>query len=420
MGKKALLVGCNYPGTKAELKGCINDVNRMYDALVNRYGFAEEQITVLIDTDDSYTQPTGANIRRALANLVSSAERGDFLFFHYSGHGTRLPAETGEDDDTGYDECIVPSDMNLITDDDFRDFVDKVPRGCLITIVSDSCHSGGLIDEAKEQIGESTKQDDDESEGSGFGFKTFLHQTVQNAFESRGIDLPFGRHQRQHHETPEANEDEDQYGSRGHIKSRSLPLSTLIEILKEKTGKDDIDVGKLRPALFDVFGDDASPKVKKFMKVIMGKLQQGGGEGGNSGGGFLGIVGNLAQQFLKQKLEENDNYAKPALETEVSSTHEAYAGSSKRALPDMGILISGCQTDQTSADANPSGNAAGAYGALSNAIQTIIAETGGNITNHELVTKARQILKRQGFTQRPGLYCSDDHTDAPFVCYKDE
>jgi len=34
---------------------------------------------------------------------------------HYSGHGTRLPAETGEDDDTGYDECIVPSDMNLIT-----------------------------------------------------------------------------------------------------------------------------------------------------------------------------------------------------------------------------------------------------------------------------------------------------------------
>ena len=37
------------------------------------------------------------------------------LFVHYSGHGTRLPAETGEDDDTGFDECIVPSDMNLIT-----------------------------------------------------------------------------------------------------------------------------------------------------------------------------------------------------------------------------------------------------------------------------------------------------------------
>lgn len=115
MAKKALLVGCNYPGTKAELRGCINDVTRMRRCLVERFGFSDEDITVLIDTDESFPSPTGANIRRAMADLVSSAEPGDFLFFHYSGHGTRLPAETGEDDDTGYDECIVPCDMNLIT-----------------------------------------------------------------------------------------------------------------------------------------------------------------------------------------------------------------------------------------------------------------------------------------------------------------
>lgn len=115
MAKKAVLIGCNYPGTKAELKGCINDVQRMYKCLVERYGFSEDDIAVLIDTDDSYTQPTGHNIRAALSDLVNSAEPGDFLFVHYSGHGTRLPAETGEDDDTGYDECIVPCDMNLIT-----------------------------------------------------------------------------------------------------------------------------------------------------------------------------------------------------------------------------------------------------------------------------------------------------------------
>lgn len=115
MTKKAVLIGINYPGTKAELKGCVNDVKRMYACLVDRYGFSEENITVLIDTDDRSTQPTGRNIRRALGILVRSAEPGDVLFVHYSGHGTRLPAETGEDDDTGYDECIVPSDMNLIT-----------------------------------------------------------------------------------------------------------------------------------------------------------------------------------------------------------------------------------------------------------------------------------------------------------------
>lgn len=115
MGKKAVLIGINYPGTKAELKGCINDVTRMRQCLLERYGFDEQDITILIDTDRSYDQPTGKNIRRALQDLVRSAEPDDFLFVHYSGHGTRLPAETGEDDDTGFDECIVPSDMNLIT-----------------------------------------------------------------------------------------------------------------------------------------------------------------------------------------------------------------------------------------------------------------------------------------------------------------
>ncbi|KAJ4959073.1 hypothetical protein NE237_026184 [Protea cynaroides] len=115
MGKKAVLIGCNYTRTKAELKGCINDVRRMYRCLTERYDFAEDDITVLIDTDDSYTQPAGKNIRPALVDLVSFAEPGDSLFIHYSGHDTRLPAETGKDDDTGYDECIVPSDMNLIT-----------------------------------------------------------------------------------------------------------------------------------------------------------------------------------------------------------------------------------------------------------------------------------------------------------------
>lgn len=115
MAKKAVLIGCNYQGTKAELKGCINDVKRMHACLIQRFGFSDDDITVLIDTDDSYTQPTGKNVRKALSDLIRSAEPGDILFVHYSGHGTRLPAETGEDDDTGYDECIVPTDMNLIT-----------------------------------------------------------------------------------------------------------------------------------------------------------------------------------------------------------------------------------------------------------------------------------------------------------------
>ena len=114
MGKRAVLVGCNYPGTKAELRGCVNDVWNMHKSLVDRFGFSEDDITVLIDTDDNYRSPTGANIRQALQELISQAQPGDILFFHYSGHGVRVDPEPGDVDETGYDECIFTSDAKLI------------------------------------------------------------------------------------------------------------------------------------------------------------------------------------------------------------------------------------------------------------------------------------------------------------------
>lgn len=300
------------------------------------------------------------------------------------------------------------------TDDDFRDFVDQVPRGCKITIISDSCHSGGLIDDTKEQIGESTEEGGKQNSSSSSGFRSFLSRTVEDAIESRGVHIPsIMRHRHKHEDEDEEERDfeVEDGGDHGYVKNRSLPLSTLIEILKQKTGKDDIDVGKLRPTLFDVFGEDASPKVKKFMKVALNMLEHKSQEGG-----FLGKMSNLAQEFLKQKLNENDEgYAKPALETRLESEHEVYAGSTKHGFPPGEVLLSGCQTDQTSADACPSGDPSRAYGAFSNAIQAIIEETDGVITYHELVTKAREKLKKQGYKQRPGLYCSDDHVDAYFL-----
>ncbi|KAK1413366.1 hypothetical protein QVD17_35138 [Tagetes erecta] len=414
MGKKAVLIGCNYTGTKAELKGCVNDVKRMHRCLIDRYGFSEGDIKILVDANESYTQPTGVNIRKALADLISSAESGDILFVHYSGHGTRLPAETGEDDDTGYDECIVPCDMNLITDDDFRELVDKVPQGCTLTIVSDSCHSGGLIDEAKEQIGESYEDCENGDDTTEPGFVGNIIQKTGDALKSA-----FSR---------------DDVGDQVEgttTENRSLPLDTLVEILKQKTGNNDITVGNVRPTLFDLFGEDSSPKVKKFMKVLFDSFKSiGGGGGGDAdanaggdatasgdggnGGGFMGMMGGLAQQFLKQKLETNADYGKPALETEVGGKEDAYAGSKKKRLPENGILISGCQTDQTSADATKCEKS---YGALSHTIQTIVEELDGKgISNREIVEKARDMLKTQGFKQQPGLYCEDKYADAPFIC----
>ncbi|CAA0815470.1 Metacaspase-4 [Striga hermonthica] len=203
-------------------------------------------------------------------------------------------------------------------------------------------------------------------EGFRAGLKKFLQEKVEDETESRGFHL---------------NSLGEENGT--HIKNRSLPLSTLIDILKQKTGKDDIDVGKLRPTLFDIFGDDSSPKVKKFMKCNIWQIERRERRRWR----VFGNGGGLAQQFLKQKLQENNDYAKPALETHVGRKEEVYAGATKRALPDSDILMSGCQTDQTSADATPSGDPSRAYGALSDALQTIIAESDGTISNQDLVLK---------------------------------
>ncbi|KAI4300965.1 hypothetical protein L6164_034290 [Bauhinia variegata] len=92
----AVLVGCNYPNTPHELHGCINDVLAMRGVLVKRFGFEDTNIDLLTDkqgTDES-AMPTGANIKQALARMVEKAEAGDVLYFHYSGHGTRIFNET--------------------------------------------------------------------------------------------------------------------------------------------------------------------------------------------------------------------------------------------------------------------------------------------------------------------------------------
>uniref|UniRef100_A0A0E0F2D2 Peptidase C14 caspase domain-containing protein n=1 Tax=Oryza meridionalis TaxID=40149 RepID=A0A0E0F2D2_9ORYZ len=75
--KLATLVGCNYAGMPNELQGCINDVAAMRDALVARFGFAPADVAVLTDGRGSPVLPTGANIKRALADMVARAAPGD-------------------------------------------------------------------------------------------------------------------------------------------------------------------------------------------------------------------------------------------------------------------------------------------------------------------------------------------------------
>jgi metacaspase-1 len=298
----ATLVGCNYAGTRYELRGCINDVLAMRDLLVSRFGFAPADVAVL--TDDAGVAPTGANIKRALGDMVARAAPGDVLFFHYSGHGTFVPpVKPGR----RHDEAIVPCDFNLITDVDFREVVDRVPRGASFTVVSDSCHSGGLIDNEKEQIGPSSVDNN------------LAAATPASAART--------------------------------CRARFIPCAALVDHLSGASGVDASH--HAADHLLALFGADASAR------------------------------------FLR---------------------HDSPA-----ARPDAGILLSGCQTDETSADVEGSSGSGKACGAFSNAVQAVLAAHPAPMSNREVVRGARAALAEQGFRQHPCLYCSDDNADAPFL-----
>jgi hypothetical protein len=136
MARYGLCIGINdYPGTGSDLSGCVNDANDWAAELKSR-GF---QVAKLLNT-----QATGKAIRAAIAGTLAKAASGDLVVIQYSGHGSFVPDQDGEEPD-GTDECICPYDINSkgeITDDElFTLYSEKAP-GVKLLVISDSCHSG--------------------------------------------------------------------------------------------------------------------------------------------------------------------------------------------------------------------------------------------------------------------------------------
>lgn len=146
--RRALLIGCNYPGTRAELRGCVNDVHNIVSLLTETFGWDRRCMNLLTD-DDPRAMPTAKNIIAGFHWLVGGATPGDVLFLHYSGHGAQQPDPHGIERD-GMNETILPVDFQsegMITDDQISDIVVKpLPEGVKLTAIFDCCHSGTGLD----------------------------------------------------------------------------------------------------------------------------------------------------------------------------------------------------------------------------------------------------------------------------------
>ena len=147
--------GSYYPS----LNGCVNDANNMSAFLRTKVGVPLQNIIMLtssrspkegqpVEPKDQW--PTYENIVAGFKALGDKATAGDHIYVHYSGHGgqanTAYQALKGP---TGLDETLVPSDIGnsearYVRDVEIAHLIQSlIDKKLIVTIVFDSCHSGG-------------------------------------------------------------------------------------------------------------------------------------------------------------------------------------------------------------------------------------------------------------------------------------
>ncbi len=145
----ALLIGINNYESESvpDLRGAVNDVALLRRVLVDRLGFPAENVRALLDKDADRR-----SIMDALADLAARVDTGDTVYVHFSGHGSQVKDQNGDEFD-GLDETILPSDARTrgvpdITDDELEATFDTLAAKRQL-IVFDSCHSGTITRSAR-------------------------------------------------------------------------------------------------------------------------------------------------------------------------------------------------------------------------------------------------------------------------------
>jgi hypothetical protein len=162
----ALLIGvdCYMPnrlpdgGRYTSLGGCVRDITHVEEFLKQRLGLADERILKLTASNGGEAEPTEpkeqwptyANMVAAFKRLTDMAQEGDQVYIHYSGHGGRAATAFPElKGDQALDEALVPTDVGMEAPRYLRDvelahlLKAMVDKGLVVTVVLDSCHSGG-------------------------------------------------------------------------------------------------------------------------------------------------------------------------------------------------------------------------------------------------------------------------------------
>lgn len=155
----ALLVGASTYTNLEErywLRGPANDVRLVQTYLTQNapVPFDAANVMMLADGVEGAGQPTLQGIRDAFAALAAKLEPGDFVYLHFSGHGTQAPALDPATEIDGLDEMFLPIDIgpwsdtvgnvtNALVDDEIGQLIGALrATGATVWAVFDACHSG--------------------------------------------------------------------------------------------------------------------------------------------------------------------------------------------------------------------------------------------------------------------------------------
>lgn len=138
--KRALLIGLNYQGTSATLTGCERDVENMRDLLISRFDYSSKDIELVF-----YKDLKSMGILDRLKKLASETVEGDEVFFHYSGHGSKI-TDYSNDEADGMDEVLIGYRLRRVKDDDIYKVIKSMPDNIVMTLIIDACNSGSMID----------------------------------------------------------------------------------------------------------------------------------------------------------------------------------------------------------------------------------------------------------------------------------
>ncbi len=211
----ALLIGIDHYDPNQlfpNLKGSVRDIELVETFLTQNLKISSKRVQKLISrnredetlmairsaTGPEPQKPTYENIVNAFNTITEMAQPGEQVYIHYSGHGGRaatvfpnLKQGTG----IQYDEGLVPMDIGdaeqgrYLRDVEMTTLLKRMTdKGLIVTVILDSCHSGGATRGMDAQIRSSIEPDlKPRTANSLVASKDELEQNWLNLTRAQGV-----------------------------------------------------------------------------------------------------------------------------------------------------------------------------------------------------------------------------------------